>query len=71
LQQRLVKTGGRLVRHARYYWLLLAEGHLTRRLFGSMAARIAALPVATVRCRLLAGKITEGGDGRRGLHGSD
>src|SRR2546422_7031806 len=36
LQQRLVKTGGRLVRHARYYWLLLAEGHLSRRLFGSM-----------------------------------
>ncbi len=36
LQQRLVKTGGRLVRHARYYWLLLAESHLTRRLFGSM-----------------------------------
>ena len=25
--QRLVKTGGRLVKHARYYWLLLAEGH--------------------------------------------
>jgi len=24
LQQRLVKTGGRLVKHARYYWLLLA-----------------------------------------------
>jgi len=22
-----------LVRHARYYWLLLAESHLTRRLF--------------------------------------
>jgi len=34
LQQRLVKTGGRLVKHARYYGLLLAEGHLTRRLFG-------------------------------------
>src|SRR6266550_4027983 len=34
LQQRLVKTGGRLVNHARYYWLLLAEGHLHRRLFG-------------------------------------
>jgi len=31
VQQRLVKTGGRLVKHARYYWLLLAEGHLTRR----------------------------------------
>jgi hypothetical protein len=29
-QQRLVKTGGRLVKHARYYWLLLAETiHLT------------------------------------------
>jgi len=25
LQLRLVKTGGRLVKHARYYWLLLAE----------------------------------------------
>ena len=25
LQQRLVKTGGRLVKHARYYGLLLAE----------------------------------------------
>jgi hypothetical protein len=45
LQQRLVKTGGRLVKHARYYWLVLAEGHLTRRLFGAMARRIAALPV--------------------------
>jgi DDE family transposase len=26
LQHRLVKTGGQLVKHARYYWLLLAEG---------------------------------------------
>jgi hypothetical protein len=26
LQQRLVKTGGLLVKHTRYYWLLLAEG---------------------------------------------
>jgi hypothetical protein len=47
LQQRLVKTGGRLVKHARYYWLLLAESHLTRRLFRAMVGRIAALPVAT------------------------
>ena len=47
LQQRLVKTGGRLVKHARYYWLMLAESHLTRRLFGAMVGRIAALPVAT------------------------
>ena len=44
LQQRLVKTGGRLVKHARYYWLLLGESHLTRRIFGSMLRRIAALP---------------------------
>jgi hypothetical protein len=43
LQQRLVKTGGRLVKHARYYWLMLAESHLTRRLFGAMVGRIAAL----------------------------
>jgi hypothetical protein len=45
LQQRLVKTGGRLVKHARYFWLLLAESHLTRRLFGSMVRRIEALPL--------------------------
>ena len=45
LQQRLVKTGGRLVKHARYYWLLLAEGHLTRRVFGGILRRIWALPV--------------------------
>jgi len=44
LQQRLVKTGGRLIKHARYYWLLLAEGHLTRRLFGAMVRRMEALP---------------------------
>jgi hypothetical protein len=44
LQQRLVKTGGRLIKHARHYWLLLAEGHLTRRLVGAMLGRIAALP---------------------------
>jgi hypothetical protein len=44
LQQRLVKTGGRLIKHARYYWLLLPEGHLHRRLFGGMLRRIAALP---------------------------
>ncbi len=47
LQQRLVKTGGRLVKHARYYWLLLAEGHLTRRLLGTMLRRIEALPLPT------------------------
>jgi hypothetical protein len=45
LQQRLVKTGGRLAKHARYYWLLLAETHLTKRLFEAMVRRIAALPL--------------------------
>ncbi len=44
LQQRLMKTGGRLVKHARYYWLLLAEGHLTRTLFGAILRRLVALP---------------------------
>jgi len=44
LQHRLMKTGGRLVKHARYYWVLLAEGRLNRKLFGEMLARLAALP---------------------------
>jgi len=46
LQQRLVKTGGRLVNHPRYYWLLLAESHLTRRLFGAMLRWIELLPLS-------------------------
>ena len=45
MQQRLVKTGGRLIKHARYFWLLLAESHLTRRLFSAMVRRIEALPL--------------------------
>jgi hypothetical protein len=44
LQQRLVRTGGRLIQHARYFWLLLAESHLTQRLFAGMLRKIAALP---------------------------
>ena len=47
LQQRLVKTGGRLIKHARYYGLLLAESHLTRRLFGTLLQKIPALPSPT------------------------
>jgi hypothetical protein len=43
----VVKTGGRLIKHARYYWLLLAEGQLTRRLLGGMLRRMAALRVPT------------------------
>lgn len=42
-----MKTGGRLVKHARYYWLLLAESHLTTRRFGAMLGRIALLPLQT------------------------
>lgn len=40
-------AGVRLIKHARYYWRLLAESYLTRRLFEAMVGRIAALPVAT------------------------
>jgi hypothetical protein len=35
------------VKHARYYWLLLAEGHLTRRRCGAMLGRMALLPIPT------------------------
>jgi hypothetical protein len=44
-EQQLVKTSGRLVKHPRYYWLVLAESVLTRRVFGSMLPRIAAVPL--------------------------
>ena len=43
VRSRLLKTGGQLVQHARYYWLLLAEGHLNRMLFSEMLSRIWAL----------------------------
>ena len=40
LQQRLFKTGGRLIRHARYFTLQLAESYLTGPLFRQIVARI-------------------------------
>jgi hypothetical protein len=40
LQQRLLKTGGQLIRHARYFTLQLAESYLTRRLFRQILVRI-------------------------------
>jgi DDE family transposase len=40
LQQRLFKTSGRLIRHARYFVLQLAEGYLTRCLFRQIVGRI-------------------------------
>jgi hypothetical protein len=42
-RKRVAKTGGRLVKHARYYWLMLAASHLARWLFGRLARPIAAL----------------------------
>jgi len=45
LQQRLVKNGGRLIKHTWYYWLFPVESHVIRRLFGSIVRRIALLPV--------------------------
>src|SRR3989441_1011492 len=43
LQQRLFKTGGRLIRHARYLILQLAESQLTQRLFAQIIRRTARL----------------------------
>ena len=40
LQQRRLKTGGRLIPHARYFTLQLAESYLTRPLFRQIVARI-------------------------------
>jgi Transposase DDE domain group 1 len=40
LQQRLFKTDGRLIRHARYFVLQLAESHLTGSLFRQIVGRI-------------------------------
>ena len=39
-RHQLVKTGGPLIEHARYYWLLLAESGLTQRLFGPWYAEL-------------------------------
>jgi hypothetical protein len=38
-------AGGRWIKQARYNRLLLAESHLTRRLFGGMLRKSAALPL--------------------------
>ena len=40
LQQRLFKTGGRPMHHARCFILQLAESHLTHRLFRQILRRI-------------------------------
>ena len=53
LQQRLVKTGGRLVKHAQYFWLLLAESHLTRPVRSYAAAELGAARARRLRARRL------------------
>ena len=45
VQQRLVKSGARVVKYARDDWRLLAGGRLTRRVFGAILRRIWALPL--------------------------
>ena len=65
LQQRLVKTEDRLIKHARDYWLLLAESHLTRRLFASMLRKIAALPSPAGQGERKAEQISNDNAGRR------
>ena len=41
----LTSVQQRLVKHERYYWLLLAEGHLTRVRLAALLRRIAMLPL--------------------------
>jgi hypothetical protein len=55
--QRLVKTGVRLVKHARYYHPMLAGSHLTRQRFGAMVGRIIALLVAEGETKAVCSKI--------------
>jgi len=43
LQRRLFKTGGRLIRHARYFTLQLAESQLTQRVYAPIIRRIGRL----------------------------
>ena len=54
LQQRIVKTGGRLIKHARYYWLLMPRdictgGCLVRCFDGSMRWRAGSTPIAVAK----------------------
>ena len=51
--QRLFKTGARLIRHARYFTLQLAESYLTRSLFRQILGRIERLAWHPTRSRAL------------------
>jgi len=47
IQLKLIKTGGRLIKHARYYCLLLAETNITRKIFAGLLNNIRRLHPAT------------------------
>lgn len=40
IQLKLIKIGGRLIKHARYYWLLLAETSVTEKIFSGLMTNI-------------------------------
>jgi hypothetical protein len=66
LQQRLFKTGGRLIRHARYFILQLAESHLTPTLGRHILGRIERLAWVPDLSRLL----TQGAGGMSSERGT-
>ena len=47
IQLKLIKIGGRLIRHARYYYLLLAETTINERIWESIMRKISSLCPAT------------------------
>jgi len=47
IQLKLIKTGGRLIKHARYYCLLLAETNITEKIFSGLMNNIRRLCPAT------------------------
>ena len=66
LQHRLMKTSGRLVKHARYYWLLLAEGHLPEVVRRHAAADLGATCARRVTSTARNSQRTRVAEGRRG-----
>ncbi len=47
IQLKLIKIGGRLIKHARYYWLLLAEVSITAKIFSGLMHNIRKLRPAS------------------------
>jgi hypothetical protein len=75
LQQRLFKTGGPLIRHARYFVLQLAEIHLTRWLFrqilGAARGDTCVAPHVIENPTAGAGPMSSGGRNRGGVSEQD